>query len=70
MAHLLMVARLVPLPRGRRLPAGISRLLGKAYETKVSAPAGVRAVVFVGGAVLFGYGDLILFPGGPSRPSR
>lgn len=64
MTHLLMVlyAGSVFLGAGACL-LEISRLLGKAYETKVSAPAGVRALVFVGAAVLFGYGGLILFPG-------
>lgn len=41
----------------------ISRLLGKTFETKVSAPWWVRGAVFAGAVTLFGYGCVILFPG-------
>ena len=64
MMHLLMVlyAGVVFLGAGACL-LEISRLLGKAYETKVSAPGWIRAGVSLGAVILFAYGCLILFPG-------
>lgn len=62
--HLLMVlyAGVVFLAAGGAL-LEIARLLGKTFKTKVSAPWWVQGGVFVGAAILFGYGCMILFPG-------
>lgn len=64
MMHLFMVlyTGTVFLGAGASLQE-ISRLLGKAYETKVSAPGWARALVSLGAVILFGYGCVILFPG-------
>lgn len=63
-AHLLMVlyTGIVFLASGVCL-LEVCRLLGKAYEKKVSAPWPWRLVHLVGAAILFGYGCVILFPG-------
>lgn len=64
MMHVLMVlyAGSVFLGAGVSL-LEIARLLGKSFETKVSAPWWVQGVVFLGAVILFGYGCVILFPG-------
>ena len=41
----------------------ICRLLGKTYETKASASMLWRGVHFIGAAILFVYGCMVLFPG-------
>ncbi|ADK99376.1 hypothetical protein [Brevundimonas subvibrioides] len=63
-AHVVMVlyAGMAFLASGAAL-LEIARLLGKAFETKVSAPWWVRGLVFLASVILFGYGGVILFPG-------
>lgn len=64
MSHVAIVlyAGVVFLASGASL-LEIARLLGKSFETRVSAKWWVQGVVFAGAAVLFGYGCVILFPG-------
>ncbi len=70
-AHVVMVlyTGVVFLASGASL-LEVARLLGKSFETKVSAPWWVQGLVFLGAVVLFGYGSMILFPGDAVQVGR
>lgn len=63
-AHVLMVlyAGMTFIGSGASL-LEIGRLLGKSFETKISASWWIRGPVYVGAGVLFAYGCILLFPG-------